>query len=153
MPKILIYMGKILQNSGKHLYLLIWKLYQQLNQTDHDNLRKTGFRSQTDFALLEILFHLGPQTIKALGDRIHLTSGSITTAIQRLEKQGFIHRRPNPNDRRQTFIHLAHRGRDSLEYALQEQARLLESSFRSLDGEERAHFARLCMKIENTPMT
>lgn len=143
-------MAKIPLHSGKHLYLLVWKLYQQLSHTDHLNLRKTGFRSQTDFALLEILHHLGPQTIKALGDRVRLTSGSITTAIQRLEKQGYIHRRPNPGDRRQTFIHLAHKGRDSLEHALQQQALQLESHFQALDSEERTQFARLCMKIEST---
>lgn len=142
-------MAKIPLHSGKHLYLLVWKLYQQISQSDIVTLQQNSFRSPTDFALLEILHRLGPQTIKALGDRVHLTSGSITTAIQRLEKQGFIHRRPNPGDRRQTYIHLAHHGRDSLEHALEEQAQQLESHFQALEPEERAQFARLCMKIQS----
>ncbi|MGB0185021.1 MAG: MarR family winged helix-turn-helix transcriptional regulator [Opitutales bacterium] len=143
-------MAKIPLHSGKHLYLIVWKLYQELSQSDQTSIKKSGFPSQTDFALLEILHRLGPQTIKALGDRVRLTSGSITTAIQRLEKQHYIHRRPNPGDRRQTFIHLAHHGRASLELALEAQARHLESAFAALDPDERAEFARLCMKIKST---
>jgi MarR family 2-MHQ and catechol resistance regulon transcriptional repressor len=141
-------MAKIPLHSGKHLYLITWNLYQKLRQSDQATIKKSGFPSQTDFALLEILHRLGPQTIKALGDRVRLTSGSITTAIQRLEKQNYIHRRPNPGDRRQTFIHLAHHGRASLEHALEAQAQQLESAFAALESNERAEFARLCSKLE-----
>ena len=140
-------MAKIIQHSGKHLYLLTWQLYQQLRHQDQDGMRAHGFASQTDFALLEVLHHLGPQSIKALGDRVRLTSGSITTAIQRLEKLDFIHRRPNPHDRRKTFIHLAQRGKAQLLPALEAQDRRLQDSFAALDAVERAEFARLCQKL------
>ena len=39
----------------------------------------------SDFAILEALLHKGPQAVSELGRRIDLTSGSMTTAIDRLE--------------------------------------------------------------------
>lgn len=143
-------MSRIYQYSGKHLFIVMWKLQNRLNQTDEHCIQAAGFASQTDFALLEILHHLGSQTIKALGDRVRLTSGSITTAIQRLEKNGYIHRRPNPHDRRQTFIHLSYNGRESLKPALEQQSQQLEKAFAALEPAERAEFARLCEKLETS---
>lgn len=123
-------------------------MYQSLSKIDQQCIREAGFASQSDFAILEILHHLGPQSIKKIGDRIRLTSGSITTAIQRLEKKGYIHRSPDPNDHRQTFIHLAHLGRIHLEPTLEQQAQQLDAAFASLEPAERAEFARLCEKLE-----
>ncbi|NCG08683.1 MAG: hypothetical protein GWO81_03825, partial [Verrucomicrobia bacterium] len=47
--------------------------------------------------------------------------------------------------------HLARHGRDSLEQALEAQAAALEDRFQSLQPEERAQLARLCMKLESSP--
>jgi MarR family 2-MHQ and catechol resistance regulon transcriptional repressor len=39
----------------------------------------------SDFGVLEVLLHKGPQSVSEIGRRVELTSGSITTAIDRLE--------------------------------------------------------------------
>ena len=39
----------------------------------------------SDFAVLEALLHKGAQPVNVIGKRVFLTSGSITTAIDRLE--------------------------------------------------------------------
>ena len=44
----------------------------------------------SDFATLELLLHKGPQRVNEIGRRIHLTSGSITTAVDRMETRGLV---------------------------------------------------------------
>src|SRR5215471_11256746 len=47
----------------------------------------------TDFAALEALLHKGRLTITELQDRVLLASGSMTAAVDRLEKRGLLLRR------------------------------------------------------------
>ena len=39
---------------------------------------------------MEVLLHKGPLPIKMIGEKVLLTSGSMTAAINRLEKKGFL---------------------------------------------------------------
>jgi MarR family 2-MHQ and catechol resistance regulon transcriptional repressor len=141
-------MAKIYKHSGKHLFIMLWRLYHTIEKIDHDCIREAGFSSQTDFAILEILEHLGAQTIKEIGDRVRLTSGSITTAIQRLEKLHWIRRESCVKDKRRTLIYLTSAGRHRILPSLDAHAEVLEKAFNRLGAEERAQFEALCLKLE-----
>ena len=58
----------------------------------------------TDMECLRLLFQKGTATPTELAKHTGLTSGATTAMLDRLEKAGFIERRPNPNDRRGTLI-------------------------------------------------
>lgn len=47
----------------------------------------------------------GPLTPRELGERIRLTSGSVTALVDRLAARGFVERKPNPADRRSVLVH------------------------------------------------
>jgi MarR family 2-MHQ and catechol resistance regulon transcriptional repressor len=59
---------------------------------------------------LEALLHKGPLPVSTLGKKVLLTSGSITTAIDRLERRGLVERRGDANDRRTRIVHLTRQG-------------------------------------------
>jgi DNA-binding MarR family transcriptional regulator len=61
----------------------------------------------TDMECLRLLFLKGISTPSELARLTGLTSGATTAMLDRLEKAGFIERRPNPDDRRGTLIHPA----------------------------------------------
>ena len=65
----------------------------------------------SDFAVLEILLHKGPLPVNTIGRQVMLTSGSISTAIDRLEDKGLVRRQACPNDRRVTYVTLTPTGR------------------------------------------
>src|SRR5580765_5758487 len=65
----------------------------------------------SDFAILEALLHKGPQSVRELGRRIDLTSGSMTTAVDRLETRGLVTRVDHATDRRTWVIHLTPEGK------------------------------------------
>jgi len=58
---------------------------------------------------LDALEHLeaGPLTQRQLGDRLALTSGAITMLVDRLERGGWVRRRPHPTDRRSVLVELS----------------------------------------------
>jgi len=58
----------------------------------------------TDMECLRLLFLKGIATPSELARHTGLTSGATTAMLDRLEKAGFIERRPNPDDRRGTLI-------------------------------------------------
>src|SRR5690606_33895059 len=58
----------------------------------------------TDHKCIDILMRRGPMTAGQLAEVTGLTTGSITTALDRLEKANFIKRVADPNDRRKVIL-------------------------------------------------
>lgn len=65
----------------------------------------------TDFAALEALLHKGPLTISEIQDKVMLASGSMTAAIDRLEKRGMVVRKSTSRDRRARIVQLTPEGK------------------------------------------
>lgn len=77
---------------------------------------------QLTFARYELLRLLaftrhGELPLGKLGDRLQVHATSITSAVNRLEGQGFVERRPHPSDRRTTLAVITEAGRDVVERA------------------------------------
>ncbi|NQX58276.1 MarR family transcriptional regulator [Paenibacillus qinlingensis] len=57
-----------------------------------------------DFISIDILRERGPITAGELSKLTGLTTGSVTALIDRLEKNGYVRRQNDPNDRRKVII-------------------------------------------------
>jgi len=57
-----------------------------------------------DFLSIDILHEKGPVTAGELSKLTGLTTGSVTSLIDRLEKNGFVRRQHDPHDRRKVII-------------------------------------------------
>src|SRR5207237_6808141 len=66
----------------------------------------------SDFAVMEMLLHKGPQPVNEIGRYIELTSGAITTAVDRLDSRGLVTREAHPSDRRARIVRLTARGEE-----------------------------------------
>ena len=64
-----------------------------------------------DFAALEALSHKGPLTITQIQEKVLLASGSMTAAIDRLEKRGLVVRKSTSSDRRARIVELTQEGK------------------------------------------
>lgn len=132
--------------SGTHLWLLLWRAYKAAEDVDRESIGKLGFKSLSDFAVLEVLYHKGPQPVNSIGKKVHLTSGSITTAVDRAERAGYVHRVREEDDRRVVTIHLTEKGKLLIEEAFKTHASELEKIFSPLSANERTTLARLLKK-------
>ena len=140
---------KIYENSGVHLWLLMWKAFRAVEAYDRASISRSGFKCLSDFAVLEVLLHKGPMPVNAIGEKVMLTSGSITTAVQRLEKQGLLRRERGQEDGRVVLVHLTGAGRERIEAAFAAHSANLETLFEVLDPEERSQFAQLMRTVGN----
>jgi MarR family 2-MHQ and catechol resistance regulon transcriptional repressor len=140
-------MTKIYQHSGTHLFLLFWKASHAVMRFDQASIGQSGFSSLSDFAVLEVLLHKGPHPVNTIGEKVLLTSGSITTAVHRLEKRGLVRRERCETDARKVLVHLTEEGRGRIEKAFAQHASNLDRLFEVFDSEERAQFAGLVRKL------
>jgi DNA-binding MarR family transcriptional regulator len=60
--------------------------------------------NRTDLRGLDVLLEQGEATPGYLADALGLTTGSITAMVDRLEKLGYVERRPDPSDRRRVAV-------------------------------------------------
>jgi DNA-binding MarR family transcriptional regulator len=50
------------------------------------------------------LLELGPAGVRALADLMGMTTGAVSRLVDRLERGGFVHREPDPTDRRRVVV-------------------------------------------------
>src|SRR5215470_16370279 len=93
-----------------HTWLVLMKAHRSLVRHATRSIEALDM-CLSDFGILETLLHKGPQSVKDLGRRIELTSGSMTAAIDRLETRHLIHRADHATDRRAWVIHLTPAGK------------------------------------------
>src|ERR1700689_1660170 len=101
------------KNSGVHLWLVLIKAHRALSRHAMRSIEPSGL-GFSDFAVLEVLLHKGPQKGNDTGRRVGPTSGSITTAVDRLEKRGLVVRGHDDEDRRSRIVRLTPPGRAPL---------------------------------------
>lgn len=80
----------------------------------------------------------GAMTQRELGSRLMLTSGAVTTLVDRLARLGWVARRPNPDDRRSVLVERLGDGDDPPHPALDGVRVAIEAACASLGGRERA---------------
>ena len=96
--------------SGVHVFLVLWKAASAAQAYAEKSIAELEM-CVSDFAVLEAVLHKGPLPVNEIGKKVQLTSGSITVAIDRLEKKGLVERRPHGTDRRARIVHLTKAGR------------------------------------------
>jgi MarR family transcriptional regulator, 2-MHQ and catechol-resistance regulon repressor len=132
--------------SGAHLWLILMKAYRALAQVDASSIAASRL-GLSDFAVLEILLHKGPLPVNTIGRQVMLTSGSITTAVDRLQEKRLVRRQACPNDRRVTYVTLTTTGRTLIRRVFKVHADRLEALFEPLSEPERSTLAALLKKL------
>jgi MarR family 2-MHQ and catechol resistance regulon transcriptional repressor len=104
----------------------------------------------SDFGVLEVLLHKGPQSVGEIGRRVELTSGSITTAIDRLEKRGLVARVAHVSDRRARVVHLTPDGKARITKVFATHKQAMDCAADGLSKAERGTLIELLKKLGTT---
>jgi len=132
--------------QAPRLWLVLTRCHRALSQIAERSIVEAGL-GLTDFAGLEALLHKGPLTITEIQGKVLLASGSMTAAVDRLEKKGLIRRGPAASDRRAKVLHLTPEGRRVVETAFRRHAAELESAMAILNMSERRQLYALLKKL------
>jgi len=132
--------------GATRVWLVLWKAARAIEQNAIRSVSSLGL-GLSDFAVLEVLLHKGPQPVNVIGRKVLLTSGSITAAVDRLESRKLLRRTADPNDRRSRIVQLTETGRHLIERAFQKHAMDMEETMAVLRSGERAELVRLLKKV------
>lgn len=133
-------------SSGVHAWLVLWKAARTLEGHAQRSIQSFGM-CLSDFAVLEALLHKGPLPVNTLGKKVLLTSGSMTAAVDRLERLGLVERRDDPDDRRARIVHLKDEGRASICKLFAQHAADMERAVSPLSKQELHSLVRLLRKL------
>jgi MarR family 2-MHQ and catechol resistance regulon transcriptional repressor len=135
-----------MEASGIHLWLVLWKAHHELLRHAERHIHSLGL-GFSDFAVLEALLHKGSAPVNTIGERVHLSSGSITAAIDRLERKSLVARGADPSDRRARVVCLTAAGRTLIECAFRDHAVAMEAASGALSAYERTVAVALLKKL------
>src|SRR5438876_9134412 len=123
--------------SGTHLWLVLMKAHRTLAHLATRSIESSEV-GLSDFAVLEMLLHKGPQPVNEIGRRVELTSGAITTAVGRLESRGLVKREAHETDRRARIVRLTAKGKKQAAKAFAEHKTAMDLAASALSKSERA---------------
>src|ERR1700686_1073881 len=132
--------------SGVHVWLVLGKAFHALAARAEEslNLSATGL-GDSDFRVLEALLSKGPLPVNTIGPKVWLTPGSISVAVDRLEKKKLVKRRTT-DDRRVRLVELTAKGRVLVAKTFERHAAAMEKAT-SLSKEERLKLLELLKKL------
>lgn len=134
------------RNPAAHVRLVLWRANKALEKVEQAHLQSLGL-GLSDFAILEVLLHKGDLPVNAIGEKVLLTSGSITTAIQRLEEKGWVVREKSSQDRRVVCVALTASGRERIEALFAKHVSRLEDVTSVLSEAEQGQLIALLKKL------
>src|SRR5499427_7753858 len=132
--------------TAPQLWWVINKSHHALRLLAEQSITNAGL-CLTDFAALEALLHKGPLTITAIQDKVLLASGSMTAAIDRLEKRGLVVRTSTASDRRARIVELTQEGKRVAAEYFEKHARDLEALMSALSTKEKRQLYRSLKKV------
>ncbi|MCM3629873.1 MarR family transcriptional regulator [Paenibacillus glycanilyticus] len=134
------------QDLSLKLFVVLSKAYKVTMERAVKDMKKHGL-SETEFTVLELLYHKGKYSIQRIGEKILVTSGGMTYTIDKLEKKGYLRRVACPEDRRVTYAEMTDEGAELLRNIFPSHAQVIESLMQGLSVEEKEQAIALIKKI------
>jgi MarR family 2-MHQ and catechol resistance regulon transcriptional repressor len=103
--------------------------------------------TQSQFGVLEILYHLGSMCQGEVSGKLLKSTGNITLVLDNLEKLGLVRRERMPDDRRSVTIHLTSAGQEKIERIFPRMVHAITNELSVLTPEEQQTLGSLCRNL------
>lgn len=141
--------GRSGDGSGVHVWLVLMKAHRSMVRHAARSIVSLDM-CISDFGVLEALLHKGPQSVSEIGRRVDLTSGSITTAIDRLEQRSLVARAAHASDRRARVVDLTPDGKARITQVFATHKEAMDRATHGLSKAERGTLIELLKKLGTT---
>lgn len=101
----------------------------------------------TQYITLLVLWEQDGLTVKTLGERLYLDSGTLTPLLTKLESKGLIVKKKDTKDSRETAIHLTGKGRELKEKIIEVPSSM--GACVKLDFDDFVLLQKLLKKVRN----
>lgn len=103
--------------------------------------------TETQFAVLEALHHLGPLCQSELAGKLLKSGGNLTLVVNNLEKAGWVRRERDRSDRRFVTVSLTGKGQKLIAGLFPKIAACITREMGVLSSTELIDLSRLCKKL------
>jgi MarR family 2-MHQ and catechol resistance regulon transcriptional repressor len=129
-----------------HSWLIMLKAWQSTSRYFLPTLLQEGV-GDSDFRVLEVLLHKGPMPVNAIGPKVDLNPGSVSVAVDRLYKKGFVSRVESSRDRRVRTVSLTEKGRQMFVPLFRRHTALIKRVFQDVSSDELQQLELILKKI------
>jgi len=103
--------------------------------------------SESQFGVLDALYHLGPLHQCDLARKILRTTGNVTLVVDNLERRGLVQRQRGEADRRYVLVRLTAAGEELIRTVFPPHADAVATEMAALSTEEHRQLSRLCRRL------
>ncbi len=128
------------------LFIVLSRARNWVNAHAARNARCHGL-NLTDFGILEALYHKGPMPLQHIGEKVLISSGNITYAVDKLEQKGLLVRQPSDRDRRVILAELTQAGNDLMAGIFPDHAQAIQRAMNGLSRDEQLQATALLKKL------
>ena len=118
------------------LFVVLSKAYKTIMDKALKDIKNYGL-SSSEFAVLEVLYSKERIPLQQIGDKVLITSGSITYNIDKLENKGLLKRVPAQEDRRVIYAEITAPGKDLFDRIFPQHAARIHDLMSGLTEEQK----------------
>ncbi|MBO1264891.1 MarR family transcriptional regulator [Proteiniclasticum sp. SCR006] len=128
------------------LFVVLTRALDSVRKSIEKEIRSYGL-NPTEFAVLELLYNRGEQTVQKIGEKVLIASSSITYVVDKLEKKKLILRTPNPEDRRITQVSITEEGKAMMDDIFPGHVKAVQRILEGLDTWEKEEMITQLKKL------
>jgi len=134
------------QRCALNTYVKLMRATNWTSSQIHRHLQEDNL-TQSQFAVLEALYHLGPLCQGELVEKILKSNANLTTVVDSLEKKSLVLRDRSGSDRRRVTVRLTESGTELIARVFPRHAEIVEQQLSVLSSEEQTSLATLLKKL------
>ncbi|HEY4755891.1 MAG TPA: MarR family transcriptional regulator [Ignavibacteriaceae bacterium] len=140
------YKGSLKEVNVLNSYIKLVRTFESISSCLYMKLAKEGL-TESQFYLLDVLYHCGPMNQKDLGKKIFRSEGNITMVVNNLEKRKLIKKKQSEDDKRVYIIKLKNEGRELYEKVFPKFLKTIMSELDGIKEKEHKEFQKICKRI------
>jgi MarR family 2-MHQ and catechol resistance regulon transcriptional repressor len=137
------YKGTIKEISSLNVYIKLIRATDSIRNRINLLILDKGL-TESQFTMLDALFHLGPLSQSELGKKLLKSGGNITMIVDNLEKKNLVKRERSESDRRIITIHITKRGIKLAQKLFPQILSALVAEINVLNESEQIELQRIC---------
>lgn len=136
----------VAQERALKLLVVLTRATNAVSRRIHQEFDAHGL-TDTEFGILEALYHKGPLLLGDVQRKILLSSGGVTYTVDRLAEKGLVERRECASDRRARYAALTAQGQALMDELFPVHAAVIEQLMSALTPREQDAAIELLRKL------
>lgn len=103
--------------------------------------------TNSQFGVLEVIYHLGPMHQKRIGQKLLKSGGNISVVVNNLEDRDLVERRRRESDRRYVSVHLTDEGEELIDELMPAHVDKIRERFDVLSADQLRELGDLLRRL------